>query len=455
MGNLCRGHNGLHLTLSHTRYLRFVSIARSGKTEDVTRTWQGLRSSGRFTRMLNNILCDELFAGIGGFALGFHMAGIGHNQLYEKCRYASGVLSRRFPNIDLKGDVQDYDQTNSISIVSGGPPCQGFSLAGHRQGLDDDRSGNFFEFVHAVNKAQPQYFIMENVPGMFSSSGFDESGKLPKGSDFATVLSLLTRSIPTIPTDGWKRAGFVRGRTYNVCWRVLDSQYFGVPQRRRRVFVVGSRYPDTSCAQILFEQERSNGYFKSGKEEGYYNTKRITGGTRRDSVNAYRLNAMSNDISTIFCDILPTLKYSSSSVPGILYDFSHSNDVVRTYNDISNTLSARMGTGGNQVAMLLLPQKGLRKLTPVECERVQGFPDKWTDGQSNTRRYQQLGNAVSVPVSHWLGLRFHMVIHGHNENWFLSRWESYLQHLLCGDFQGDGGIALVDEIAMKNKDCDR
>lgn len=183
----------------------------------------------------------SLFAGVGGFDLALERAGVPVVAAVEIDKQASGVLAHRFPNTHLFGDVTEvtgeqlqavgFDPTDGI--ICGGFPCQDLSVAGKRAGLDGGRSGLFFEIVRLLGELKPKWTVLENVPGLLSSNG---------GRDMGTVLEALGDS------------------GYGVSYRVLDAQHFGVPQRRRRVFIVGCLGDDGSAsAEVLALSEGVRG----------------------------------------------------------------------------------------------------------------------------------------------------------------------------------------------------
>lgn len=204
----------------------------------------------------------ELFAGVSGMGLGFDVAGMICRWRVEIDRAAAGVLARNHPDTILEADVVAFAKWLSrlkkhdperferylVDVLGGGSPCQDLSVAGLRKGLDGERSGLFRIMVRICRILRPRIVVWENVLGALSSNA---------GKDFACVIGAFTGCVPEVPDDGWGAGGFARaaepGR-WNVAWRVLDSQYFGVPQRRQRVFLVGS-LGDGSCAEILFEPE--------------------------------------------------------------------------------------------------------------------------------------------------------------------------------------------------------
>jgi DNA (cytosine-5)-methyltransferase 1 len=162
----------------------------------------------------------SLFAGVGGFDLALERAGVPVVAAVEIDKNASGVLAHRFPNSTLFGDIQEVTGNDLLragfiperGIITGGFPCQDLSVAGKRAGLAGGRSGLFWEICRLLDDLHPKYFILENVPGLLSSNG---------GRDMGTVVGALAEL------------------GYGIAYRVLDAQNFGVPQRRRRVFIVG------------------------------------------------------------------------------------------------------------------------------------------------------------------------------------------------------------------------
>ena len=178
----------------------------------------------------------SLFAGVGGFDLAMQRQGVRVVASVEIDKNCNQVLAKHFPDAtqltdvtEVKGeDLINAGFTPSTGIITGGFPCQDLSVAGKRAGLAGARSGLFWEAARIVEEAQSEYFILENVPGLLSSN---------KGADFGVVI------------------GTMADLGYSVGWRVLDAQYFGVPQRRKRVFIVGRRSSDRGIAEILFKSE--------------------------------------------------------------------------------------------------------------------------------------------------------------------------------------------------------
>lgn len=365
----------------------------------------------------------SLFAGIGGFDLALERNGIEVVASVEWDKHAQSVLKNRFPNSQIYGDIQEVTGEQLINagfdprngIITGGFPCQDLSVAGRRAGLAGNRSGLFWEICRLLDETKAQYFILENVPGLLSSSN---------GADMGTVISALAQ------------------RGYGLAYRVLDAQHFGVPQRRRRVFIVGSLGDNGGTpAEILAIAEGRAGYLETG------------GKTRKSPTTSFDASvAISSGKDVTNC--LPASLYHHGTVVNqdvdsghlVLFD-PHRSDGARIQKDTVNTLTSMMGTGGNNVPMVAYSMHGamvgrndeagpkgsgffgenepsytltassqarhgvvtvaestsmVRRLTPLECERLQGFPDGWTEGQTDGHRYKQLGNAVAVPVVSWI-----------------------------------------------------
>lgn len=191
----------------------------------------------------------ELFAGVGGMSRGLEMAGwrcVGHA---EWDTHPQAVLRKQWPDVPLWGDVAKLNgrdivqEVGPFTMLTFGAPCQDFSIAGKREGMDGERSVLVLDALRIWEESGAPLAVYENVVGMLSSN---------QGADFAGILSVFVGDAVAVPPRGWKGGGgVVRGCRGVAAWRVLDAQYFGVPQRRRRVFVVGSRTPDLDPVQVL------------------------------------------------------------------------------------------------------------------------------------------------------------------------------------------------------------
>lgn len=375
----------------------------------------------------------SLFSGIGGFDLGFQRAGMEVVGMCEIDKHAQKILQRRFPDATLHTDVRKVSyERRSIDLICGGFPCQDLSVAGKRRGLDGERSGLWFEFARIIDDAEPAWVVIENVPGLFSSNG---------GRDFAVIVDWLVQ------------------RGYGVGWRVLDAQGFGLAQRRKRVFIVASFGSPRGCT-VLLEHEGLQRNPKPSRAKGQGDTGATQDGTRDGVPNKSRA-ITTHEGCTQFYDhstLLPTIE--TFAIQGNIIDRQHGgaqgfgitkNAPMYTLTamdrhgvawhattDVSPTLRAEakqslmtgdgninaglaIGINGQHGQWTPLHEQshalsttkveqvasciGVRRLTPTECERLQGFPDGWTDGQADTQRYKQLGNAVAVPVAEWIGRR--------------------------------------------------
>jgi len=279
----------------------------------------------------------SLFSGIGGFDLALERCGMSAAFNVEIDQSCQKILSRHWPDVPQFSDVCSFNGKEwygQIDLLCGGFPCQDLSITGNRAGLAGERSGLFFEFARIIDESRPEWIILENVPGLLSSN---------KGRDMCIVLGTL------------EDLGYVGE------YRVLDSQFFGVPQRRRRVFIVGNlgtggEHP----RQILTEPENGSNNPSQRRKEA---------------------------------------KASFSDEEPFVYDAKH----LTISNKVTHTLRAGSSGCGSWGGVVVGDR--IRAMTPVEQERLQGFPDNWTSGNSEAIRYKQIGNAVTVQVIEWIGNR--------------------------------------------------
>ena len=390
------------------------------------------------------------------------------------------------------GDITKIhgDQIEPVDCITFGSPCQDLSIAGRRAGLAGERSGLFMEAVRIIkemrsstNGLYPTFAVWENVPGAFSSNG---------GEDFRAVLEELARveqpdvSIPRPPKGKWSKAGAITGNGWSLAWRQLDAQYWGVPQRRKRIALVAD-FGGQRASEILFERTGVSGNLEQSiptwQEVTGAAGSRIAGndrpvlvlndqggvmgvsynvtGTLRASEHGHKPIVLeSNQVHATVSQtgICPTLPASMGMgggyipmitdrkvfdargngdgkiVPTITGD--HENRITdytaiaierQTFNEQSfshykesdkcSTLKAKAGNIGNG-SECLVAEKTIRwivrRLTPVECERLQGFPDGWTDiGEwvdskgkkhkyAESPRYKALGNSIALPQWFWI-----------------------------------------------------
>ena len=289
----------------------------------------------------------SLFDGVGTWQLAARITGIKPLWSSEIDTFCRAVTRRHFPDTIQLGDINGIDCPPHVDIITASSPCQDLSVAGKRSGLHGERSGLFFRAVELVRRVRPQFFIWENVTGALTSNG---------GADFHAVIeSILQEPVP-VPRR-WSNAGLVDGRHCQIAWRILDAQFFGVAQRRRRIFLVAD-FTDRRAAKILFERTGVPGDIATGTSSQRANPPPSAYGIDRAAFNQ-GVNA----------------QFKPQITP-----------------EMSATLTAR---GASAVAV----NNVIRKLTPVECERLMGLPDDWTQGGSDSARYRALGNSLVLPCA--------------------------------------------------------
>ncbi len=320
-------------------------------------------------------------------------------------KFPCKVLQHHFPSVPNFGDMTKFKEWPDVEVdlLVGGTPCQAFSVAGLRQGLADPRGNLALVYLGVVDKYRPRWVVWENVPGVLSSSG---------GRDFGAFLGALGEL------------------GYQWAYRVLDAQHFGVPQRRRRVFVVGHLGDWRRAAAVLFERKGVRGDSASGNCEGAQVARTVALGVGEcvstDTVGALTTNASKNGGWRLGADeaaagqiVVEGFKESQSGcrLTGQIHATLDANKGSRRQEgvlavDLQNTLlghdvvgtldTTRPSRGGGQA---LLQHSMLRRLTPRECERLQGFPDNWTviPGATDSARYKAIGNSMAVPCMRWIG----------------------------------------------------
>jgi DNA (cytosine-5)-methyltransferase 1 len=440
----------------------------------------------------------SLFSGVGGFDLGLENAGMKTIYQCEWDKHATTILERHWPQIPRWGDISTLTAKEILrhgtppDVVAWGSPCQDLSVAGKRAGLEGERSGLFHEGIRIINELRketnneyPKISIWENVAGALSSN---------RGADFGVII------------DEMAKAGAMV-----IEWALLDAQHFGIPQRRRRVFVIAifnSATANLCPSPLLPVSESLRGDTAKGKpkRKSAANTLTESFGAGGGIVNAigasiyHKSTVVNQDVNCghlvteggiLGSDIVGSLNTSDAKmistqyvnenkvvvepyvksrraqtatddetwVPGQVNPTLNSFDIgdtrattaiiepmlvdgrrvddVRVYEPPVQTLGARMGTGGNNVPMLAFDtqfgsnanvfedqsptlkasqaapsvqhEMAVRRLTPLECERLMGWPDDHTrykaDGteQADTHRYKQCGNGVASPVAEWIG----------------------------------------------------
>lgn len=400
----------------------------------------------------------SLFSGIGGLDHGLARAGWEHAFFCESDEWRRGVLRAHWPGVPVHDDVRDLAQQDErgrrghpegaglragagggaesdgerpergVDLLCGGFPCQDLSVAGQRRGLAGSRSSLFFEFARVADAFRPQWILVENVPGLLSSNG---------GRDFGIVV------------------GTLADLGYGLAWRVLDSRFFGVPQRRRRVFIVGTRAngdpraASERAGQVLAVGSRCDrhpatrreareepavaslsGLGTGGPDDNDGQVGRLVAraltSPKPGRGGSYRLDDQENIVAH-------TLKAQRGKGGGgigpeetlVAAPLSHgsnpnSNAAGRRREDDYNLVTS-ITLASDPISAVELAQpsakrngdpgvissaaQGVRRLTPRECERLQALPDDWTAYGPDSRRYAALGDAVTSSVAEWIGRR--------------------------------------------------
>jgi len=331
----------------------------------------------------------SLFTGIGGIDLGLEKAGHEITFQCEIIPYRQRVLARHWPGVPFANDIRGTS-IPTVDLVCGGFPCQDISAAGRRAGLDGEQSKLFFEFARIAGESVKDggWVLIENVSNLLNSN---------EGRDFGVILNTLAD------------LGF-----HDLAWRVLNSEHFGVPQRRRRVYLVARRADGDRARKVLLEPEGSVG---DHRESGEAWQKR-TAATGSEPEEAGRVTTQT--LTTRFGSTGIDLRDAEANF--IVRSFDYRQSAVSLTENRAPTLTTKEGVS-------IMSGDVLRRLTPTECERLQGFPDGWTltDGPSlrwtpawyeienpdltpldpkpDGPRYAAAGDSVTVPVIEWIGRR--------------------------------------------------
>ena len=351
----------------------------------------------------------DLFSGIGGFHLGFERAGFEVNSYFSEIdKYAIQVYKHKFKNSNYVGSVTDVrgGDLPKIDIITFGSPCQDFSLAGKRKGLRGERSSLIGEAIRLIRETRPRVFIWENVKGTFSSNN---------RQDFTAILQ-----------------AFANIGGYRLEWQLLNTKWF-LPQNRERVYLVGY-IGDGSGGEIFPIREGGGQIDELQRQQG--NTCTLTTRYGADGNGSYiierKLDAQEVEVGTLRthndgkgfrkikdgdCPTIPARAREDGSGQPIVkvksatsigYEIAEEGDSINYSVPNSKTRRGRVGKGVAQTLdtacnQAVMHSPTIRRLTPVECERLQGFPDNWTkegsEGMiSDTQRYKMCGNAVTVDV---------------------------------------------------------
>lgn len=341
---------------------------------------------------ITNLTLGSLFDGIGVFPLAAQRNGITPLWASEIEKAPIRITKRQFPHMIHLGDLTKLHggEIPPVDIVTFGSPCQNLSTIGNREGLVGKKSNLFYEAIRIIeemrektNGKYPTLAIWENVMGAFSSND---------RMDFKAVLeSFVQTEVPIPPSRQWANAGMVRGRNVDVCWRVLDSQYWGVPQRRRRIFLVAD-FRDFRAREILFDtkgmqpniEPRHKDWLSAIKN----NRNLITETGRRLSLYPFQERRMRTYAK-------------EKNAKGFISSFGQPTDPFPTLLAGTVDIFAYWQEG-------LETEGFVRKLTPLECERLMGLPETWTqygvDNQliSDSARYKALGNSIVVPCAEYI-----------------------------------------------------
>ena len=418
--------------------------------------------------MNKELRLGSLFDGSGGFPLAAIFCEIKPMWASEVEPFPIRVTQKNLPQVKHLGDIKDINgsEIEHVDIISFGSPCQDLSIAGKRAGLEGEKSNLFYEAIRVIkemrcksNGEYPRYLLWENVPGAFSSN---------KGEDFRCVLEEITRikdsTVKLTRPKKWGKAGEILGDNFSLAWRVLDAKYFGVPQRRRRIFLVAD-FDGRSSREILFEQKSLSGDTSEGCEKG----KRNTGAIKESFNKTICLNDQGGQRMDFYSDESGTLRASGGIAPFVFENHSQDSRYKGPLKE-TQTLASNLGQGGNNqpfvvydirqtsentknerhniyecdvsrtidtsgntptrnqggVAIVediytmsknshftkadknissslvatdykeppLVNQKLVRRLTPKECGRLQGFPDYWCDNL-------EIENPTDEDLSFW------------------------------------------------------
>ena len=360
--------------------------------------------------------------------------------------YPLSVTSKRFPYVQQLMDVTKIDggKIAPVDIITFGSPCQDLSVAGKRAGIHEGaRSSLFFEAIRIIKEMRnatadkfPRFAIWENVPGAFSSH---------KGADFRSVLQAFCEiqdgrvHVPRPSRGGWKHAGCIVGNGYSIAWRLYDAQFWGVPQRRKRIYLIAD-FGSKRAGEILFERESVRGNTTESGEARETIADDADRGARGSGNPVYCLQGNGIDrADTAGCNGKGWREgqcYTLNTIdrPAIVYtvqgfgeykngdaesrlramNFKGVTDWVAydcRGNGNGNTVPTLIGNHQNRITdytsiVTRKPNKPTRKyivrrLTPLECCRLQGFPDWWEDGAdgSDSARYKMWGNGIALPCA--------------------------------------------------------
>ena len=346
-------------------------------------------------------------SGIEAATVAWHSLGWKPAAFSEIEKFPSDVLSHHYPNVPNLGDMNKYKEWNlgAIDILVGGTPCQSFSVAGLRKGLADPRGNLMLTYGSIAKHLCAKWLVWENVPGVLSSNG---------GRDFGTFLGMLAEL------------------GYGFAYRILDAQYFGVAQRRRRVFVVGCLGDWRRAAAVLFEREGLSGNPAPSRKTGQEVAKTLRRGIAQrldaetetmipialaeNTIGRQPQNGGNGDGFTVGG---PMYTLNATGVHGVAQPTPINTMIALRHEALGEKTGFGIGEPSDPAYTMtkahshaIYNEMAVRRLTPVECERLQGFPDNYTNIKDNCPdgpRYKALGNSMAVPVMQWIGRRIQNV----------------------------------------------
>ena len=360
-------------------------------------------------------------SGVEAATVAWHPLGWEPQWFSEIEKFPSAVLAHHYPNTPNLGDMTKFKEwpSDPIDVLVGGTPCQSFSVAGLRKGLSDPRGNLMLTYLAIAAQYQPKWLVWENVPGVLSSN---------RGRDFGTFLGALAEL------------------GYGFAYRVLDAQYFGVAQRRRRVFVVGYLGDWKRAAAVLFERESLSGHPAPSRQTREEVAGTVTQGAPFSRTGNDRVEAEAYvpdgpakcltsgvgqryDFETENFPIAFGAQNSSQQGDSVSEHVTPTLDKSKTpavaTHSVAGTMLSRNTSGGfsNSIdhaaaGYMAMQNMQVRRLTPTECERLQGFPDNYTQIPYRNKpaescpdgpRYKAMGNSMAVPVMRWIGERINMV----------------------------------------------
>jgi DNA (cytosine-5)-methyltransferase 1 len=293
-------------------------------------------------------------------------------------------LKHHYPDVQNFGDFTKIEASDvgTVDLLVGGTPCQDFSVAGLRAGIAGDRGRLTVEYCHLAGRLRPRWLVWENVPGVLSADD---------GNAFGIFLGALAEL------------------GYGTAYRVLDAQHFGVPQRRRRVFVIGYSGDWRPSAAVLFESASLSGHPAPRKGAG-----QIAPTIAASGAGTERTGNARTESELIVALTLNAKGGTGRNNPDETYVAFQQNSRSEV-RDLCGVAGAVTAEPGMQCQNFLASQSAVRRLTPRECERLQGFPDDYTlvpyrgKPASDGPRYRALGNSMAVPCMSWIGQRIAMV----------------------------------------------